>query len=48
MIRKGTYLNYMGCGLAHGMVACFYNFCSMEKMQKILPHMGIISNMAEP
>ena len=36
----------MSCELAHEMVACFYNFCVMEKYAKNLPHMDIISNMA--
>ena len=36
MITKGKYSNYMSCGLAHEMVACFYNFCVTN-----LPYMGI-------
>ena len=36
----------MSCELAHEMVACFYNFCVMEKYEKKnLPHMDIIPNM---
>ena len=45
---KGNYLKYIGCGLARDAVVSFYNFCVMEKKHKILPHMGIISNMAAP
>ena len=40
MITKGTYLNYMSCGLAHELVACFYNFCGMEKNAKELATNG--------
>ena len=30
----------MSCGLAHEMVACFYNFCVMEKKAKNLTTYG--------
>ena len=40
VIIKGKYLNYMSCGLAHEMVACFYNFCVMEKKAKHLTTYG--------
>ena len=37
----------MSCKLAHEMVACFYNFCAMEKYaKKLTAYMDIISNVA--
>ena len=41
MITKGKYLNYMSCGLAHEMVACFSTFVLWrKKLQKNLPQLG--------
>ena len=48
MVPKLEYLNYISCGLAHEMVACFNNLCLIEKQAKTLPHMDTVSNMAAP
>ena len=34
MGTRGKYLNNTSHGLAHEMVACFYNFCVVEKKAK--------------
>ena len=45
VVAKLNYFNYITCGLAHVIVACFCNVCVTEKKAKALPHTRTISKM---